>query len=69
MTRSHKSNMAQRAREPRLLLATWGNPITIDAPNQLMLNVWTSEHWVNGPPEQDVPCTYLIDWIRFIPQG
>ncbi|MCP4674176.1 MAG: glycoside hydrolase family 16 protein [Deltaproteobacteria bacterium] len=43
------------------------NPITIDEPYQLKLNVWTSEQWVNGPPEPDVRSTYLIDWIRFIP--
>jgi hypothetical protein len=44
-----------------------GNPITIDSPYQLKLNVWSAQHWIQGPPEADTPCVYLIDWIRFYP--
>ncbi|MBD3241660.1 MAG: family 16 glycosylhydrolase, partial [Chitinivibrionales bacterium] len=46
-----------------------GNPITITSPYQLKLNVWSAVHWIGGPPEADVACTYLIDWIRFTPYG
>ncbi len=41
--------------------------IAIDAPYQLKFNAWSAEHWINGPPEANVPCIYQIDWIRFIP--
>jgi beta-glucanase (GH16 family) len=44
-----------------------GNPITITAPYQLKLNVWTSNTWINGPPVADTPCFYEIDWIQFTP--
>ena len=44
------------------------NDITIDAPYQLKMNVWTQNGgWVGGPPEADTPCLYQIDWIRFTP--
>ena len=39
--------------------------IKINAPYSLKFNVWTSEHWVNGPPTPDIECIYEIDWIRF----
>ncbi len=45
------------------------NDITIDAPYQLKFNVWSSDGWVNGPPESDTECLYQIDWIRFTPAG
>ncbi|MBN2440444.1 MAG: glycoside hydrolase family 16 protein, partial [Spirochaetales bacterium] len=44
-----------------------GNPIAITAPYQLKLNVWSSENWILGPPQEDVECVYLIDWIKFTP--
>lgn len=43
------------------------NDITIDAPYQLKLNVWSAVHWVNGPPPVDTDCVYQIDWIKFYP--
>jgi beta-glucanase (GH16 family) len=43
------------------------NDITIDSEYQLKFNFWSSEHWVNGPPEEEVECVYQIDWIRFYP--
>lgn len=43
------------------------NDISIYAPYQLKLNVWSKESWINGPPAPDVECLYLIDWIRFTP--
>ncbi len=43
------------------------NDITIDAPYQLKFNVWSDTDWINGPPEADVECLYLIDWVRFTP--
>ncbi|MBN1698584.1 MAG: glycoside hydrolase family 16 protein [Spirochaetales bacterium] len=43
------------------------NPVTIDAPYQLKLNVWSKDEWINGPPAPDTECVYLIDWIRFTP--
>jgi beta-glucanase (GH16 family) len=44
-----------------------GNAITVDAPYMLKLNVWTSDKWVGGPPEENVECIYQIDWIKFTP--
>jgi len=45
-----------------------GNPISIDEPYQLKLNVWTQNGgWVGGPPEENVECIYQIDWITFTP--
>lgn len=43
------------------------NDITINAPYMLKFNTWTSERWIEGPPEPDVDCVYLIDWVRFTP--
>jgi hypothetical protein len=45
------------------------NDIAIDAPYQLKLNVWSAEHWINGPPAENTECLYLIDWIKFTPQN
>ena len=45
------------------------NDISINAPYQIKLNAWSAENWINGPPEADVVCEYLIDWIRFTPAG
>ena len=41
--------------------------ITIDSEYQLKFNFWSSEHWINGPPEENTECIYQIDWIRFYP--
>ncbi len=41
--------------------------ITIDQPYTIKLNHWSQPGWVNGPPEANVTCTYLIDWIKFYP--
>jgi beta-glucanase (GH16 family) len=43
------------------------NDISITAPYQFKLNTWTEEHWIKGPPEPDIECLYLIDWIKFTP--
>jgi beta-glucanase (GH16 family) len=43
------------------------NDIAIDSEYQLKFNFWTREQWINGPPEENVECIYLIDWIRFYP--
>ncbi len=43
------------------------NAIVIDSEYQLKFNFWSSEHWINGPPEENIECIYLIDWIRFYP--
>jgi len=43
------------------------NDITIDSEYQLKFNFWSNEHWINGPPEEDIECVYQIDWIRFYP--
>jgi beta-glucanase (GH16 family) len=43
------------------------NEIRISAPYMLKLNVWTSERWIGGPPEENVECVYQIDWIKFTP--
>jgi hypothetical protein len=43
------------------------NDISITAPYQFKLNTWTAEQWINGPPEPDIECLYLIDWIKFTP--
>ena len=43
------------------------NNISITAPYQIKLNVWSAENWINGPPTQGVECLYLIDWIKFTP--
>ena len=44
-----------------------GNPISINAPYTLKLNTWSQSDWINGPPEPDTDCLYLIDWVRFTP--
>jgi beta-glucanase (GH16 family) len=44
-----------------------GNPIAITAPYQLKFSSWSSETWVNGPPASGVECSFLIDWVKFIP--
>jgi beta-glucanase (GH16 family) len=44
-----------------------GNPIAINSPYQLKLNVWSAVNWINGPPAPNTPATYQIDWIRFYP--
>ena len=44
-----------------------GNAITINAPYQLKLNVWSAVTWVQGPPIADTDCVYQIDWIKFYP--
>lgn len=41
--------------------------IAIDAPYQLKFNTWSAEHWINGPPDENVLCVYQIDWISFTP--
>jgi beta-glucanase (GH16 family) len=41
--------------------------ITIDSPYNVKFNVWSSEKWIGGPPEENVECVYQIDWIRFTP--
>jgi beta-glucanase (GH16 family) len=41
--------------------------IVIDSEYQLKFNFWSSEHWINGPPEENTECIYQIDWIRFYP--
>jgi len=43
------------------------NDITIDSEYQLKFNFWSNEHWINGPPEEDIECVYQIDWIKFYP--
>ena len=43
------------------------NDITINAPYLLKFNFWSAVNWINGPPEPDVECLYLIDWVRFTP--
>lgn len=43
--------------------------ISINATYQIKLNAWSQEHWVNGPPAEDVVCEYLIDWIKFTPRN
>jgi len=49
-----------------LLSYEYVNGITIDAPYQLKLNVWSDINgWVGDPPEENVECVYLIDWIKF----
>lgn len=45
------------------------NDITINAPYMLKLNVWSSDKWVGGPPEENIECIYQIDWIKFTPMG
>ncbi|MBN2440632.1 MAG: hypothetical protein JXJ04_04785, partial [Spirochaetales bacterium] len=52
-----------------LIFSYSGNPIAITAPYQLKLNVWSSVNRILGPPEEDVACMYLIDWIEFTPYG
>ena len=47
-----------------------GNSITINAPYQLKLNVWSQNGagtWIKGPPSANTDCIYQIDWIRFYP--
>ncbi len=43
------------------------NDIAVTGSYQLKFNVWTCVDWVNGPPEADVDCVYLIDWVSFTP--
>ena len=43
--------------------------IYIDATYMLKLNMWSAVTWIEGPPTSGVTCTYLIDWIRFTPEG
>lgn len=43
------------------------NDFPITSPYQIKLNCWSAEKWINGPPQKNVTCTYLIDWIRFTP--
>ncbi len=45
------------------------NDVAITSPYTLKLNVWSAEKWINGPPAENVKCTYLIDWIRFTPHA
>jgi len=41
--------------------------VKIDSPYMLKLNTRTQKNWINGPSEEGVLSTYLIDWIQFTP--
>lgn len=44
--------------------------ISITAPYQLKLNVWSqsgASTWIGGPPVPGKECVYQIDWIKFTP--
>ncbi len=41
--------------------------VKIDSPYMLKLNTRTQERWIQGPSEEGVLSTYLIDWIQFTP--
>lgn len=51
-----------------LLVYTYSeHDVKIDAPYMLKLNTRSQKKWINGPSEEGVLSTYLIDWIQFTP--
>lgn len=53
--------------EPLLTYRYEEHEVKIDSPYMLKLNTRTQEKWINGPSEEGVMSTYLIDWIQFTP--